>query len=179
MPDKEQLLAMLRAEYERWQTLLGSLDETQITSRTLPADLSIKDVVGHLHAWQQISLARLDAAIAGREPVLPSWLGGLEPDAEENLEQINAAIHAAWRDQPWPLVYGAWRTGFLRLLDLGAAIPESDLFDTRRYAWLDGYALADVLHGSYDHHHEEHYKPLAAWLRENGESNEGTNSDGI
>lgn len=174
MPDKKQLLATLRAEYERWQGLLASLDDTQLTSRTLPAGLSIKDVVGHLHAWQQISLARLEAAGADREPVFPAWLNDLEPDAEENLEQINAAIHATWRDQPWPLVYGAWRTGFLRLLDLGAGIPESDLFDTRRYAWLDGYSLADVLQGSYEHHREEHYEPLMAWLREHGVSNQGT-----
>lgn len=171
MTDKEQLLTTLRAEYERWQALLASLDEEQLTSRTLPAGLSIKDVVGHLHAWQQISLARLEAGSAGRAPVLPVWLDGLAPDAEENLEQINAAIHAAWRDQPWPVVYGAWRTGFLHLLDLGMTIPASDLFDKRRYAWLDGYSLADILAGSYDHHHVEHYEALPAWLRARGDSN--------
>ena len=37
MTDKEQLLTTLRAEYERWQALLASLDEEQLTSRTLPA----------------------------------------------------------------------------------------------------------------------------------------------
>jgi hypothetical protein len=110
--------------------------------------------------------------------VFPVWLGGLEPDAEENLEQINAAIHTAYRDQPWPLVYGAWRTGFLRLLDLGAATPEDDLFDSRRYAWLDGYSLADVLQGSYEHHHEEHYEPLVTWLRQHGGESEGAGPDG-
>ena len=30
------------------------------------------------------------------------------------------------------------------------------------------YALAGVLEGSYNHHHEEHYEPLAAWLRQWG-----------
>ena len=179
MPKKEQLLALLRDEYERWQTLLSSLDEGQLTSRTLPAGLSIKDTIGHLHAWQQISLARLEAAATGEELVLPVWLGGLQPDAEENLEQINAAIHAAWRDQPWPLVYGAWRTGFLRLLDLAAAIPASDLFDTRRYAWLDGGALADVLQGTYEHHQEEHYVPLLTWLRQQAADKTGAAGDGI
>jgi hypothetical protein len=145
MPDKELLLTTLRAEYGRWQALLAGFDEAQLTSRTLPAGLSIKDAIGHLHAWQQISIARMEAAAAGREPALPAWLGGLEPDEEENLEQINAAIHAAWRDQPWPLVYGAWSTGFQRLLDLGEAAPEGDLFDSQRYAWLGGRSLADVL----------------------------------
>lgn len=179
MLDKHLLLTMLRAEYDRWQTLLAGLDEMQLIARTLPAGLSIKDVVAHLHAWQQISIARLEAAGAGREPVLPAWAGGLEPDVEQNLEQINAAIHAANLDQPWPLVYGAWRTGCLRLLDLGAAIPENDLFDTHRYAWLDGHSLAGVLQGAYEHHREEHYGPLVAWLQGQDETSVGAADGGV
>ena len=31
MPDKQHLLAALRAESERWQALLASLDEEQLT----------------------------------------------------------------------------------------------------------------------------------------------------
>jgi hypothetical protein len=177
MPAKEQLLTRLRAEYDRWQAMLSSLPENQLTSRTLPADLSIKDVVGHLHAWQQISVARLEGVIENRAPIYPVWLGGLQPDAEENLEQINAAIHAAWLDQPWPLVYGAWRTGYLHLLDLAVAIPEDVMFDAARFAWLDGYAPADVLQGSYEHHRVEHFEPLVAWLREHG--HEGLDTNGI
>ena len=74
MPDRQQLLSNLRAEYDRWQTLLASLNEDQITSRNLPAQLSVKDVGGHLHAWQQVSIARLEAVVGDREPVLPGWL---------------------------------------------------------------------------------------------------------
>lgn len=178
MPDKEQLLDLLRAEYNRWQNLLAGFDVTQLTSRTLPAGLSIKDVVGHLHAWQQISIARLEAAAANRDPLMPAWLNGLEPDAEENLEQINAAIHAAFLDQPWSQVYGAWRTGYLRLLDLAAALPPDDLFDARRFAWLHGYSPADVLHGSYEHHHDDHYEPLPAFLRQQDAASARTDGDG-
>lgn len=168
MRDKEQLLAELRAEYERWQALLVRLDETQLTSRTLPADLSIKDVLGHLHAWQQISIARLKAVIEDRPPIYPAWLDGREPDAEENLEWINATIHALHRDASWSAVHEAWREGYQRLLELAAAIAESDLFDKQRYDWLGGYAPADVLQGTYEHHHDDHYAPLIALLRERG-----------
>ena len=72
MPDKQHLLATLRTESERWQALLASLDEEQITTRTLPAGLSIKDQIGHLHAWQQISIARLEAvSTTGSQPCPP------------------------------------------------------------------------------------------------------------
>ena len=167
MPDKQKLLAALRAESERWQALLASLDEEQLTTRALPAGLSIKDQIGHLHAWQQISIARLEAVVDDREPAMPAWLGDLEPDAHDNLERINAWIHVHYRNQAWTDVYGAWRWGFQRFLTLAAAIPEADLFDANRYTWLGGYAPADVLQGSYEHH-AEHYEPLPDLLRQLG-----------
>ena len=167
MMSKEQLLADVRAEYERWQALLAGLNRAQAAS-PLPDGLSVKDVIGHLHAWQQISVARLEAVLEDREPVYPAWLGGLEPDREENLESINATIHAMYGGEPWPVVHELWLAGFALLLDLAAAVPQRDLFDAQRYAWLGGYAPADVLQGTYEHHHDEHYTPLAAALHERG-----------
>ena len=167
MPDKQHLLATLRAEFDRWQALLTSLNEDQLGTRALPAGLSIKDQIGHLHAWQQISIARIEAVVDDREPAMPAWLGDLEPDAHDNLERINSWIHVHYRDQIWADVYAAWRWGFQRFLTLAAAIPEADLFDANRYTWLGGYAPADVLQGSYEHH-DEHYEPLPDLLRRLG-----------
>lgn len=167
MPDKQHLLATLRAEYERWLALLAGLDEVQLATRALPAGLSIKDQIGHLHAWQQISIARLEAVVGDRAPTMPAWLGDLAPDAHENLERINAWIHVHYRDQAWADIYAAWQWGFQRFITLAAAIPEADLFDANRYTWLGGYAPADVLQGSYAHH-DEHYEPLPDLLSQLG-----------
>ncbi len=164
MTNKTQLITRLRDEFDRWEALLAGLSEAQITARDLPAGLSIKDVVGHLRAWQQISIARMEAAQANREPVYEGWPAG-NPD-DQNHEKINAWIHETYRDQPWPSVHRAWREGFVRFLELSEAIPEQTLMTKGLYPWLGEYALAGVLEGSYDHHHEEHYEPLAAWLRE-------------
>lgn len=168
MNTKTQILNNLRAERQRWEDLLASLSEAQITVRNLPSDLSIKDVVGHLHFWQQISIARLEAGLHNREPIFPNWLEVRDPDADENLETINASIHAAIHDRPWPVVYHEWQDGFARVLELGEAVPEADLLEKGRFAWMEGYALADVLKGTYGHHHEEHYKPLDDLLRAQG-----------
>jgi hypothetical protein len=65
-------------------------------------------------------------------------------------------------------VYQDWRAGFQRFLELGAAIPETDLVSVGRYAWLEGYALIAVLQGSYEHHqeHAEYLEPVIAQLRQ-------------
>ena len=166
MNDRNQIMAMLTEEFNRWEELLAGLSEAQIAAPELPGHWSLKDVIGHLRAWQQLSIARLEAAQRNQEPVLPDWLAGLDPDSEENLDQFNARIYAIYQQQPWPQVYQQWRDGFLRLLEVAEALPEAGLLDSEKYPWLNGYALIAVLEGTYEHHHE-HLEPLLAWLGQN------------
>jgi len=164
---KEHILAALQEQYARWEELLAGMDAGQITAPLLPSSWSVKDMIAHLMTWQQRSIARLEAGQSGREPELPIWLPGLDPDAEVNTDQTNAWIYVNCREQSWFHVHQDWRQGFLRFLELGGHIIEKDLLDSSRYPWLQGYSLADVLLGSYDHH-QEHLEKLIAWLQEHG-----------
>ena len=161
-----RIISMLKVEFNQWEDVLAGLTEEQITAPQLPANLSIKDVIAHLMAWQQLSIARLEAAQLNKEPVLPNWLAGSDPDSEEDLEQFNARIHETYHQQPWLSVYQDWRDGFLRFLKLGAEVPDIDLANTERYPWLKGHSLFAVLQGSYEHHHDDHLEPLLVWLRQ-------------
>ena len=167
MNGKQQILTTLREEFSRWEELLASMSEEQITAPHLPSNLSIKDVIAHLRAWQQRSIARLEAAVLNREPEFPRWPAELDPDSEDDPVQINAWIYETYREQPWSSVHRDWREGFLRFLELGEGILEKDLLDAARYPWLEGHPLAFILLASYDHH-QEHLEKLLAWLREHG-----------
>lgn len=160
MDDKQQMLTSLRAEFDRWEALLASMSEQQIIAPALPESLSIKDVVAHLWGWQQLSIARLEAALHGRELEFHLWPDELGVDTEGDPDAINDWLYRTYRDAPWAEVYQNWRTGFLRFLELGAAIPADDYADPARYPWLHGYPLSAVLTGSFDHHHEDHLLPL-------------------
>jgi hypothetical protein len=166
MNGKQEILIRLREVYKRWGELLANLSEAQIIASQLPSNLSIKDVIGHLRAWQQVTIARLEAALFDREPELPIWLDGLDPESDRHLEQFNARIHETYRVQPWSSVHRDWRDGFQRVLELGEAIPEKDLLDAERYPWLEGYPLSAVLTGTYEHHHDDHLEPLLDWLNQ-------------
>jgi hypothetical protein len=169
MDDKTLMIALLRDEFNRWEALLAGLSEEQIITRSLPSDLSIKDVIAHLRAWQQVSIARLEAALQDRDPAYPAWTAGLPPDSEENLENFNERINLDSRAQPWASVHQTWKDGFLRFLELAGAIPEADLLEVDRYPWIEGYALFGVLQGCYEHHHEDHLEPLLVWLSQQEE----------
>lgn len=157
------ILAALNEQFNRWEELLSRLSEAQITTRQPPSGLPVKDVLAHLWAWQQRTIARLEAAHQDREPAFPQWLPEVDPDTEQSLHATNAWIYAAYREKPWPEVYADWRAGYLRFIELGAGISERDLLDSSRYPWLQGYNLAFILLASYDHH-QEHYEQLDGWL---------------
>jgi hypothetical protein len=164
---KEHILTALREQFDRWEELLASLSEEQIAAPLLPSDWSTKDIIAHLRAWQQRSIARMEAALFNREPEFPRWLPGLDPDSKGNTDQVNAWIYETCREQSWLKVYRNWSEGFLLFLEAGEGISEKDLLDAGRYPWLNGYPLAYIILASYDHH-QEHLEKLLAWQQEHG-----------
>lgn len=169
MSMKDHILEGLREQYEQWVTLLDGLDETQLTTPLEAGEWSIKDILAHLWAWQQRTIARNEAAKVDREPIYPEWPADVNPDAEGSADTINAWIYATYHDQSWPAIYHKWRTGFQRFIDSAAEISERDMLDSDRYTWLDGYSVALVVLASYDHH-QEHYEKLQAWFKEQGKT---------
>jgi hypothetical protein len=143
--EKEGIFLSLNEEFNRWEELLASLREEQITAPMPGSNWSIKDVIAHLMAWHQVSIARLEAARLNQEPMYPDWLAGLDPESEDEIEGLK----------------------------LGEGIPEDDLMDRSKYPWLKGYNLYAVLEGSYEHHHLDHLEPLLVWLRQHGEKETG------
>ena len=164
MADKEGVVSELTEMLDRWQGFLAGLSEEQATARGLPADLSIKDVVGHLRAWQQVSTARLEAAMEDRTPVLAGWPERLDVlDEEGDVDPTNASVHDTYRNLPWAQVHEMWSSGFHRFLELAEAIPESVLMEEGRYRWLSGHPLRLVLEGSLEHH-QEHLEEVETHL---------------
>jgi len=165
---KEHILAALREQFKSWNELLAGLKEEQITTPHFDFDWSIKDVIAHLWAWQQISIARMEAGALDREPEYPNWILNLGEDWEGNADRVNALTFERNPEKPWSEVDENWRNGFLRFLELGNEISERDLLDGGRYPWLKGYSLAFILIASYDHH-QEHIEKLFEWLRHQGD----------
>ena len=154
MNDKAQIIATLRDEFSRWEALLAGKSEAQITTPDSASQWSVKDVMAHLWSWQQRSIARMEAALHNREPVFPDWPTHFDPEVPGQPDQLNAWLFESNRDKRWSVVYGDWKAGFLRLIELAEAIPETDLLDPARYAWLEGHTLAFILLASVEHHQE-------------------------
>lgn len=162
---KEHILAALREQFESWEALLASLSEEELTTPHFDFDWSIKDVMAHLWAWQQISIARMETGLLDREPEYPRWLASIGGEWEEDANRVNALTFENNHEKSWSEIYQNWREGFLRFMEVGEKISEKDLLDGDRFTWLNGYSLAFILISSYDHH-QEHLEKLSSWLQE-------------
>jgi len=162
---KDHILAALRDEFDHWEKLLSGLSEEQITQPRFDLDWSIKDVVAHLWAWQQISIARMEGGLHDREPAYPKWIVESIENWEEDADRVNALVFQHYHGKPWTEIFENWKTGFLRFLELANQISERNLLDGDKYRWLNGYSLAAILIASYDHH-QEHFEKLSKWLQE-------------
>ena len=164
MTEKAQIVTMLQEEFTRWEDILAGLNEAQITAPDLSDGWSIKDVMAHLWAWQQRSIARMEAAVHHTEPEFPQWPEEFDPEAEGMPHELNDWLYNANKNKSWAQVYGDWRTGFLHFIELAEAVAEDDLLTPGRYAWLEGHPLALVLTASCEHH-EEHRGWLLDFFR--------------
>lgn len=167
MKMKTHILAAMQEIIADWDALLGGLGPEQVRAPLLPSRWTVKDVLAHLMGWQQRSVARAEAALRGREPQLPAWSANFNLNTEEGTDQANAWLYEHYRAETWEQVHTEWRKGFERLLEAARQIDEPALLDSSRFAWMNGYSIADVLLGWYDHH-QEHLEWLQSWLRESG-----------
>jgi hypothetical protein len=164
---KAHILAALREQFESWEELLVSLSDEEVITPHFDFDWSIKDVIAHLWAWQQISIARMEGGLRDREPAFPKWIVESIENWEEDADRVNALTFETQHNKPCSEIYQDWKDGFLLFLELGEKISERNLLDGDKYPWLKGYSLAFILIASYDHH-QEHLEKLTNWLRQHG-----------
>ena len=158
MDEQVELISVLHEECGRWQALLAALDALQAALPTSPGR-TVKDDVAHLAAWQERSIARLEAAATDTEPDFSAW----PADLDMGGDAINEWVYGRNCDKPWALVLQEWQDGCRKLGELATAVPADAWRDETRYPWLGGYSLADVLLGWLDHH-REHYEELRPLL---------------
>lgn len=126
---------------------------------------SMKDLIGHLTAWREMTAARLEAGLQGVEPIAP-WPAGLDED--KDIDEINAWIFEANREKSVEEIQQDSDAAFDRVSQAIRAMPEQDLLEPGRFAWMGDHPMGlgpAVVSGTIEHHHVEHGEDLQAKSR--------------
>jgi hypothetical protein len=157
MKTRDELLQQIRDEREAWNALLAEVGEDRMEEPGPMGDWNFKDLVAHLTAWRERTLARLAAGPDGDVPP-PAWPASLTTD-----DEINDWIHEQHRDRPLGDVLADADQSYERLAHLIETMPEEDLTTPGRFEWMEDTPLVEA--DFFGHLHEEHEPSIRAWLQ--------------
>lgn len=148
----------MRADLER---LVAEAGPTRLELPDLVGGWSLKEIIAHLTAWRWWTVARVEAAVRGTNPVHP-WSSDLDEETEEGTHRINQQFHEANRAKSVAEVLRDSRANLDRLEAATLALSAAELFTPGRYSWLGEYPLAAVITSSAEHLREHDEEATAA-----------------
>jgi hypothetical protein len=157
MNDRRTLADRIRREQRLWRDLVGEVGRARMNEPGPMGTWTFKDLVSHLAAWRNRTLARLEAAASGQaEPPAP-WPAPLQDD-----DSINAWIRERDLGRSLDDVLADYDRSFDRLAAVVAALPDEALVTPGRFAWMGDVPLVDA--PLFGHLHDEHEPAIRAWL---------------
>jgi hypothetical protein len=146
---KSDLIALLergrQEEHRTWE----QYSEAAREARGTPDAWELKDLAAHLAEWKDRDASRLAVA---RE--------GLTPEETGDLDDTNAEIFEAHREESWDEVMDLEARAFERLVSTVDSFTEVELFDTNLFAWTKGRSLAWIAAFAGYHHPQDHLSDL-------------------
>jgi len=118
---------------------------------------SFKDLASHLLGWRDRTIARLEAAGEGGEPLPSAWQSDFHDDYS-----INDWIQARSDGRSVRDVLDDTDRSYERLADAIASLPEDLVVSRDALPWMEGESLAET--NLFSHLYDEHMPSIRAWI---------------
>lgn len=160
--DKDALLAAAASEFAKLRAALDRFPDAQRLDIAWQAPLddqsrNPRDVVAHLHAWQEMTLGWCAVGDAGGTPEVPgpglTW---------RDLPALNADIWERFARTSYEEVWSALITTHERCLAAIDAHTDDQLFGRQQYAWTKSSTLGAYFVSSTSSHYVWGVKTLRA-----------------
>lgn len=150
--NKAQLLQGVGQAHDELERTLALLRSEQMTEPLLEGGWSVKDLMAHLSAWEQLTIERI-AVRHDAEKLAEIYRRFGEGD--EGLDNLNNELFLAEKDKPLPDVRRDFNQSYSDFMQMVADLPEEDLFQEGRSLIWDGAPLWGLIAGnSFTHYHE-------------------------
>jgi len=156
---KNELLNDIQVERRRLERNLDDLTELDMTRPGAVGEWSVKDVIAHLMAWEQLFLGWYEAGLQGRIPeTTPVGM------SKKAIDTLNQKIFVEYRECSLNEILAEFHDSHQQVLAVVQAIPEEDLLTTGRYAWTGKLALADYVAGNTCNHYQWANTKIRRWM---------------
>ena len=148
--------ARVRDSRQVWRDLVAEVGD-RVDEPGPMGDWTFGDVAGHLLAWRNRTIARLEAAGRGEAEPRAPWPTDLEGD-----DPINTWIRERDRGRSAAELIDAYDASFERLATAVEALPAGLAGDPNAFPWLEGNPLSTV--DPVGHLRDDHEPAVRAWL---------------
>lgn len=162
---KAELLAMRRALYAHFDTLIAGLSEQQLQMPGMDGGWSVKDHIAHLTFWERVNLLEILKTIEQGA----SWTDPGFESTEEVLEQTNQQVYLQNKDRSLADVLSEFQTTHQQVIAYLEKLSEEELKTPRE--WLEGHTIITWL-SEPNGHYEEHEQYIRVWLKEQSSTKE-------
>lgn len=154
---RARMIGRIRDEQDAWRALVDEVGRERMHEPGPMGAWSFRDLVVHLLGWRERTIARLEAAAAGRDVPPDPWPDGLGSD-----DAVNDWIQDQGRNGSVDQVLDDADRSFDRLAAALDAFGDERLTDPGGVPGFEGYPLATT--DWLSHWHEEHEHDVQRWL---------------
>jgi hypothetical protein len=158
---KRELLAEIERERIALDETLAPLKPRQMTKAGVTrGGWSVKDLLAHLVAWQQLNLGWYEAGRRGDVPAMPAPGYTLR-----DLPRLNQMLYRRHHRRSLAAIKRDYVTFHRRVVALIRSLPDAELVTVGRYAWTGpSWVLSDYLRASTAAHYLWARKRIRSWL---------------
>ena len=159
---KRELLDEIARERRALDDALALLKPRQMTRPGVTrAGWSVKDVLAHLVAWQQLNLGWYEAGLRGEKPAMPAPGYTLR-----DLPRFNQMLYRKHHRRALRAIKADYLTYHRRVVDLIQSLTDSDLITIGRFSWTGpSWSLSDYLRASTAAHYLWARNRIRRWWR--------------
>ncbi|GAB4578042.1 MAG: hypothetical protein Fur0022_07740 [Anaerolineales bacterium] len=157
-PSKPALLDKIYIARTKLETLIHSLTDVQLTTPGVQGAWSVKDMLSHLAAWEQLTLERLNAGL-GNRPL------GMRPiKTKEDVQWMNEKVYARNRDRALADVREEFRNAHTMLMEKVNGLDKKLIQEGAPMAWDNGRPIWQLIADNTYLHYAEHQEAIETWL---------------
>lgn len=158
---KAAIIEAIQVEHRRLEKCLASVSRKEMVKRGVVGIWSVKDVLAHLTAWEQLLLSWYDAGLRGKMPSRPVPVGM----SRNAIDALNQDIFEQNQKRPLASVFVEFQSSYQQVLAMVQIVPEEDMFEPGRYSWTGQLILADYIASNTCNHYLWAKTQIQKWMK--------------
>jgi hypothetical protein len=161
---KTQLLKDIHTERRRLESNLSALSAEEMIRPGITGSWSVKDILAHLVAWEQLFIDWYQAGLqGGASSTTPVGM------CQNAINDINQRIYEQNKSRTLDDVLVEFHASFQQIITIIEGISEREIFAHGRFSWTGKLTLSDYIAGNTCNHYAWAKLQIRKWAKTQGQ----------